>query len=112
MSNFELEQELTSAFNKEPSEDTVAPSLSLYVTPICPYCIFVRSAIAKLGLDVEIRNIYSKEHFDDLVAARNRATVPVLRISYPNEGNELKKEKWLPESSDIIEYLKELKANS
>lgn len=111
MNIFDQGQELTSAFNEELSEDTVAPKLSLYVTPICPYCIFVRSAISKLGLDVEIRNIYSQEHFDDLVAARNRATVPVLRISYPDEVDEAKKEKWLPESMDIIEYLKELKAS-
>lgn len=103
MSNFDLEQELATAFN----ENSVAPKLSLYVTPICPYCIYVRNAISNLGLDVEIRNIYTKEHFEELVAARKRATVPVLRISYPGQAN---KEKWLPESRDIVEYLKDLKA--
>ncbi len=102
MNNFDLEQELTSAFN----EDSVTPKLALYVTPICPYCVYVQNAISSMGLDVEIRNIYTKEHFEDLVAARKRATVPVLRISYPGEAN---KEKWLPESRDIVDYLKGLK---
>ncbi len=107
MNNFNLEQELSTAFDEENATDTSAPKLALYVTPICPYCIYVRTAISKLGLDVEIRNIYSQEHFEDLVAARNRATVPVLRISSPNETIE---ETWLPESMDIVAYLKEFKA--
>lgn len=106
MNNFDLEHELSTAFDEDNSANTTSPKLALYVTPICPYCIFVRTAITKLGLDVEIRNIYSQEHFEDLVAARNRATVPVLRISHPNEGAD----EWLPESMDIVAYLKELKA--
>ena len=107
MSNFNLEQELTSAFNEEPSEHSEEPKLSLYVTPICPYCVYVQNTISKLGLDVEIRSIYSQEHFEALVTARNRATVPVLRISYPGEAD---KKTWLPESRDIVEYLEHLKA--
>ncbi len=106
MSNFNLEQELTSAFNESSSKKSDGLKLSLYVTPICPYCIYVQTAISKLGLDVEIRNIYSQEHFEDLVAARNRATVPVLRISHTGEAD---KEIWLPESRDIVEYLQGLK---
>jgi len=108
LSNFDLEQELTSAFTEEQTENTASPTLALYMTPICPYCIYVRSAASSLGLDIEMKNIYKQQHFDDLLAARNRATVPVLRISYPNGQQE---EKWLPESMDIIAYLKGLKAS-
>lgn len=105
MNNFDLEQELSSAFTEEAAENISAPKLALYMTPICPYCIYVRQAIAALGLNVEMRSIYERQHFDDLIAARNRATVPVLRISYPDEA---KADSWLPESADIVEYLKAL----
>lgn len=106
MSNFDLEQELSSAFAEEPTEENAAPKLALYMTSICPYCVYVKSAISALGLDVEIRNIHEEQHFNELIAARNQATVPVLRISYPDENKE---ESWLPESMDIVNYLKELK---
>jgi len=109
LNNFDLEQELTTVFDDDNSKDDATPKLALYVTPICPYCIYVQNAISKLGLDVEIRNIYSQEHFEDLVAARNRATVPVLLISHPNTAPE---ETWLPESMDIIAYLAQLKATA
>ena len=103
MSNFDLKQKLTSAFIKESSGNAVSPKLALYMTPFCPFCIYVKSAISSLDLNVEMRNIYEQQHFDDLIAARKKATVPVLRINYPNE------ESWLSESMDIVEYLKEHK---
>ncbi|MDG2090161.1 MAG: glutathione S-transferase N-terminal domain-containing protein [Gammaproteobacteria bacterium] len=103
MNNSDLEQEMISAFTDEPLEKNFTPKLALYMTPFCPFCIYVKSAIASLDMEVEMRNIYEQEHFEELISARKRATVPVLRISTPNE------ESWLPESTDIVEYLKELK---
>ncbi|MGA1740763.1 MAG: glutaredoxin family protein [Pseudohongiellaceae bacterium] len=103
MNNFDLEQELAAAFTEEDTENNSTLKLALYMTPICPYCIYVRQAIAALGLDVEMRNIYERQHFNDLIAARNRATVPVLHISYTDENKE---DVWMPESQDIVEYLK------
>ncbi|MFL2840770.1 MAG: glutaredoxin family protein [Pseudohongiellaceae bacterium] len=103
MKNFDLEQKLTTALNDELPANPAFPKLALYITPLCPFCIYVRSVISSLGLDVEMRNTYERQYFDDLIAARNRATVPVLRINFPNE------ESWLPESMDIVKYLKELK---
>tara|TARA_B110000495_G_C22618094_1_gene368502 strand:- start:124 stop:453 length:330 start_codon:yes stop_codon:yes gene_type:complete len=106
LSTFDIDQELSSAFSEETSEEITAPKLALYMTSICPFCIYVRSAISALGLDVEMRNIHEEQHFNDLIAARNQATVPVLRITYPSENKE---ENWLAESMDIVKYLKELK---
>jgi glutathione S-transferase len=116
LNNFDLEQVLAAAFTEESEEQTGSPKLALYMTPICPYCIYVRSAINELGLDVEMRSIYEREHFNDLVAARNRPTVPVLRISYPDnsgnieDGGDSKGDTWLPESRDIVEYLEQLQS--
>lgn len=75
--------------------------LALYHSRSCPFCVFVRSAIDRLGLDIELREIFEEARYrDQLVEARGRATVPVLRITSP-EGEE----RWMPESRDIVRYL-------
>lgn len=80
-----------------PAED----QLALYYMPTCPYCIRVLREIKRLGLDIELRNtIESRQHRSDLIQARGRATVPVLRI-HSTSGED----RWMPESLDIIDYL-------
>ncbi len=79
---------------------TKAADLSLYHYDGCFYCGRVRKALERLGVEVELRNIHAEpRHLADLLAARGRQTVPVLRIQKP-EGDE-----WMPESSDIVRYL-------
>jgi len=81
---------------KAPNTD----KLALYMTPYCPFCHRVRDAIDRLGIEVEMRDIFAdRADRDALVAARGRATVPVLRIT-TEDG-----ERWMPESRDIIRYL-------
>ncbi|MCH9696203.1 MAG: glutathione S-transferase N-terminal domain-containing protein [Gammaproteobacteria bacterium] len=87
-----------------PSATAVTDQLALYYFDGCPFCAMVRSAIDRLGISVELRSIFDDpNHRDDLLEARGRATVPVLRISSP--GGE---ERWMPESRDIIDYLESL----
>ncbi len=75
--------------------------LALYHYATCGFCRWVRSVIDELGLDVELRDIHrDPQHMADLVAARGRRTVPVLRREQPDGTVE-----WLPESRDIIAYL-------
>ena len=84
-----------------PSESTDEDKLALYYFDSCPFCVRVRAAIERLGLDVELRNIHDDpERWDQLVAARGRATVPVLKIDSADGS-----EHWMPESADIIRYL-------
>ncbi len=86
-----------------PSESPEQDKLALYHFNGCPFCSMVRSAIDRLGINVELRDIFQdSQHRDDLIDARGRATVPVLRITSP--GGE---ERWMPESRDIVRYLKE-----
>lgn len=80
-----------------PSEDR----LVLYHSLSCPFCGFVTSTIERLGLDVELREIFDEPRYrEQLVEARGRATVPVLRIT-SSDGEE----RWMPESRDIVRYL-------
>ncbi len=73
----------------------------LYHSETCPFCAIVRAAIDRLGLVVELREIFEDPVYrDELVEARGRATVPVLRIISP-----VGEERWMPESRDIVRYL-------
>ena len=84
-----------------PSETPAEDKLALYHFDGCPFCSMVRSGIERLGIDVELRDIFADSQYrDDLIEARGRATVPVLRITSPNG-----EERWMPESRDIVSYL-------
>jgi len=74
--------------------------LALYSTQWFPFCVRVRRAIEALDLQVEVRDINkSNDHYQDLINARGRGTVPVLRIE--EDGADT----WMPESQDIIAFL-------
>ena len=83
---------------------TVAPTqdeLALYHFNGCPFCAIATAAIDRLGVDVELRDILADPKYrDELVAARGRVTVPVLRITSPDG-----EARWMPESRDIVRYL-------
>jgi glutaredoxin len=86
-----------------PSEAPAEDKLALYHFNGCPYCSMVRSAIDRLGIDVELRDVFQDvQHRDDLVEIRGRATVPVLKITSPDGES-----RWVPESRDIVSYLQE-----
>ena len=84
-----------------PSESPGKDKLALYHFNGCPFCSMVRAVIDRLGIDVELRDIFEHpQDCDDLIKARGRATVPVLRITSPGGD-----ERWMPESQDIVHYL-------
>ncbi len=78
-------------------------TLALYHFDSCPFCRMVRSTIVRLGVEIELRDIYrDPSRLDELVAARGRPTVPVLQCTSPDGIV-----RWMPESRDIIRYLEE-----
>jgi len=84
-----------------PSEAPAKDKLALYHYNGCPFCSMVKSVIDRLGIDVELRDIFEiSQHRDDLIEARGRATVPVLQIVSPSG-----EDRWMPESRDIARYL-------
>lgn len=85
------------AASESPNDDTLA----LYYFTTCPFCRMVLAALKGLDVEVELLNIHEKnQYLEELVAARGRATVPVLRIESPDGGV-----RWMPESRDIVRYL-------
>lgn len=87
-----------------PSETPAEDELALYHFEACPFCGMVRDGIESLGVDVELRDIIDNPKYrDELIEARGRATVPVLRITSPKG-----EERWMPESRDILRYLEKM----
>ena len=77
-------------------------ALALYHLEGCPFCIRVIRVIDELGIDVELRDIWADEtHRRDLMEARGRTTVPVLRCTSKT------RDRWMPESADIVRYLRD-----
>jgi len=84
-----------------PSSSPATDRLDLYTTGSCPFCWSVLRTIEQLGLQVERHDVYAdRARLDELLQARGRATVPVLRIQSPDG-----EVRWMPESADIIHYL-------
>ena len=77
--------------------------LSLYEFSSCPYCARVRRFLAELGESVESRDIASeRSHLVELIRATGSQMVPCLRVEKP-EGDV----RWIHESVDIIDYLRD-----
>ncbi len=80
------------------------PKLALYHFPGCYFCRMVRQTLETCDFEVELRDInQNREWHDELVAARGRRTVPVMRIE-SDDGNI----EWMGESRDIVAYLEKL----
>ena len=87
-------------------QEQETPTLTLYHSPTCMFCLKVWYAIKKMGLDIPGRNLLTNpEARKELIAGGGRAMVPCLRID--SDGNT----QWLYESNDIIAYLEKLAAN-
>jgi glutaredoxin len=84
-----------------PADHPAEEKLALYHFQGCPFCAIAREPIERLGVDVELRDIYQdRQYLDELFTARGRATVPVLRISGADG-----EDRWMPESRDIVHYI-------
>jgi len=80
------------------------PRLALYHFPSCFFCQRVARVLEELELDVELHDVLRDgQARAELLDARGRATVPVLRIE--QDGGV----RWMPESADIIDHLRSLK---
>ncbi|WP_322407420.1 glutathione S-transferase N-terminal domain-containing protein [Idiomarina sp. PL1-037] len=82
--------------------DEACKSLALYQFAACPFCVKVRKEIARLNLNIELRDAKNNEqHRQELLDGGGRVKVPCLRI----EQND--KVQWMYESDDINKYLQQ-----
>jgi len=81
--------------------DEQTASLALYQFEACPFCVKVRRAMKRAGLNIETRDAKKDEnHREALLQGGGRVKVPCLRIENDNGDVE-----WMYESNDIISYL-------
>ncbi|REL30344.1 glutaredoxin family protein [Thalassotalea euphylliae] len=92
---------LTTQRQQEIAELT--KNLSLYHLPTCPFCVKVRRAMKREGIELPLMNIKDNNYAvrEELINGGGKPTVPCLKITDAGE----KKVEWLYESDDIIAYL-------
>ncbi|TPH16520.1 glutaredoxin family protein [Litorilituus lipolyticus] len=79
-------------------------NLSLYQLPACPFCVKVRRAMKREGLNIELRNINTNDALrEELIKEGGKRTVPCLRIEQDNGDVQ-----WLYESSDVVAHLEKI----
>ena len=82
--------------------DEACKSLTLYQFSACPFCVKVRKEIARLNLNIELKDAKNNEqHRQELLDGGGRVKVPCLRIE---QGDNVQ---WMYESDDINQYLQE-----
>ena len=83
--------------------DRKTKSLVLYQFRTCPFCIKVRRAMKRLSLNIEIRDAQRDiANREELLLGGGAIKVPCLKIT--DQNGEVR---WLYESDDIIDYLKQ-----
>lgn len=87
---------------KQQALDEAVQNISLYQYAACPFCVKVRWAARRQGLNIETRDAKRNKLFaEELQAGGGQLKVPCLRIEKEGEST------WMYESSDIISYLQE-----
>lgn len=91
---------------RDPAEqariDEATAALALYEFEACPFCVRVRQAMRRMGLNIERRNTRKDpDRAAELRDEGGRYQVPCLRIE---EAGEVR---WLYESKAIIAWLEE-----
>lgn len=90
------------AVSEQQAAPRTVPGLTLYYSPYCGYCMRVFSALQMMRLDIAMRNVMSdKEAATELRREGGSGMVPCLRIE---EGSTIR---WMYESADIIDYLRQ-----
>ena len=83
--------------------DKQTQSMSLYHYASCWFCAQVRNVIGQLDLNIELRDILREPtNRQTLIEQGGSSTVPCLRIE--NSDGTVR---WMYESTDICDYLKE-----
>lgn len=87
--------------DEQTKVDAQTRNLVLYQFKTCPFCIKVRREVARLSLNIELRDAQKDEkNRADLLQGGGSLQVPCLRIT-DEQGNS----QWMYESTEINAYL-------
>lgn len=83
--------------------DQSVQNFQLYQLPACPFCVKVRRAMKRNGININLRNINDDTQYkEELIAQGGKRTVPCLRIE--NDDDSIT---WMYESKAIIKFLEQ-----
>lgn len=86
---------------QQAAVDEATAKLALYQFRACPFCIKVRKEMARLGLNIELRDAqHDPKHREALLAGGGNIKVPCLLIT-DDQGQE----QWMYESDEINTWL-------
>ena len=89
--------------SEQQKVDAATSKMALYQFRTCPFCIKVRHVMRELSLTIVTRDARKDpENRRQLLEGGGEVKVPCLRIT-----NEDGSERWMYESDDIIQYLRE-----
>ena len=81
--------------------DARTANLAIYQFRACPFCVKVRQAMRRMGLNIELRDARGDPRWEqELRQQGGKYQVPCLRIENDDGSVE-----WLYESKDIIDWL-------
>ena len=93
------------ASDEQAQLDQQTSQFKLYQFKACPFCVKVRRAIKREGLNIETRDAKNNEQYrQELLEQGGKVKVPCLRIEQNGQVQ------WLYESNDIIAYLNKVAA--
>jgi glutaredoxin len=93
--------EVERSAGQQAEVDKETGKLALYQFKACPFCVKVRKEMARLGLDIELRDAqHNQQHREALKNGGGKVKTPCLLIT-DDEGNE----QWMYESEDIKAWL-------
>ncbi|MBQ4832005.1 glutathione S-transferase N-terminal domain-containing protein [Pseudoalteromonas sp. MMG010] len=85
--------------------DQQTSQFKLYQFNACPFCVKVRRAIKREGLNIQTRDAKNNDQYrQELLTQGGKIKVPCLRIEQDGQVS------WLYESNDIIAYLNKVAA--
>ncbi|GHE21985.1 glutaredoxin family protein [Halomonas urumqiensis] len=95
------QQAIERSAEEQAEVDASCQQLALYQFRSCPFCIKVRKEMARLGLDIELRDAkLDPNHRLELQLGGGRVKVPCLKIAGEQGDSE-----WLYESDAINAWL-------
>ena len=88
------------SFDEQQAMDNKTSHLTLYEMRACPFCVRVRWALKRMGINIATkdtkRDVYARQR---LIVNGGKVQVPCLHIA--KEDGDV----WMYESKDIIKYL-------